>query len=212
MASWDKYVDVIILFTEDLRRSTTFYQDVLGLSVDRQNEESVSFGVGETIIILLDASSARDVIAPAKLACYQAGSRFQITIGVDDVDAVCAQLAARGVELVNGPLGRPWGTRSACFADPASHLWEVAQDLCRAGLADKAVEPSTWASADKRITAVTLFVDDLKRARSFYVDSLGVPVEKESPQPPVPPVREYDHDSARRSRRARTLLSRTGGE
>jgi uncharacterized glyoxalase superfamily protein PhnB len=48
---------------------------------------------------------------------------------VDDTDAVCAELARHGVELVNGPIDREWGVRTACFADPAGHLWEVAQAL-----------------------------------------------------------------------------------
>jgi uncharacterized glyoxalase superfamily protein PhnB len=31
--------------------------------------------------------------------------------------------------LLNGPIDRPWGRRTAAFADPAGHLWEVAQEL-----------------------------------------------------------------------------------
>jgi uncharacterized glyoxalase superfamily protein PhnB len=51
------------------------------------------------------------------------------TIGVDDVDAVCAELAGRGVTLLNGPMDRPWGIRTASFTDPGGHIWEIAQDL-----------------------------------------------------------------------------------
>ena len=39
------------------------------------------------------------------------------------------ELADRGVELLNGPLNREWGKRTACFADPDGHIWEIAQDL-----------------------------------------------------------------------------------
>ena len=55
------------------------------------------------------------------------GSRFQLTINVDDVDAICAELARRGVELLNGPLDRPWGVRTASFVDPGGHIWEIAK-------------------------------------------------------------------------------------
>jgi uncharacterized glyoxalase superfamily protein PhnB len=51
---------------------------------------------------------------------------MQLTLEVDDVDAVCAQLAERGVTLLNGPLDRPWGVRTATFRDPAGHVWEIA--------------------------------------------------------------------------------------
>jgi uncharacterized glyoxalase superfamily protein PhnB len=36
------------------------------------------------------------------------------------------------VELLNGPLNRPWGVRTASFTDPGGHIWEVAQELSRA--------------------------------------------------------------------------------
>jgi hypothetical protein len=34
-----------------------------------------------------------------------------------------------GVVLLNRPVDRPWGMRTASFTDPAGHIWEVAQDL-----------------------------------------------------------------------------------
>ena len=60
------------------------------------------------------------------MAAADAGSRVQLTLEVDDVDATCAELARRGVELLNGPLDRPWGVRTATFRDPAGHIWEIA--------------------------------------------------------------------------------------
>ena len=43
---------------------------------------------------------------------------MQFTIEVDDVDAMAADLQSRGVQLLNGPMDRPWGIRTAAFADP----------------------------------------------------------------------------------------------
>jgi len=54
------------------------------------------------------------------------GVRQQFTIEVDDVDATCSELTSRGVELLVPPTDRPWGARTASFADPAGHVWEVA--------------------------------------------------------------------------------------
>ena len=56
----------------------------------------------------------------------EAGARLQFTIQVDDVDAMCAELTERGVELLNGPMDRPWGIRTASFRDPGGHIWEIA--------------------------------------------------------------------------------------
>ena len=63
------------------------------------------------------------------MADQQTGSRFQLTIWVDDADVACAELAQRGVELINGPVSRGWGMRTAAFSDPDGHIWEIAQEL-----------------------------------------------------------------------------------
>lgn len=58
------------------------------------------------------------------------GIRY-ITLFVEDLDAICALLTERAVALINGPIDRPRGVRTACFADPGGHLWEVAQTISR---------------------------------------------------------------------------------
>lgn len=52
---------------------------------------------------------------------------MQFTLTVDDVDAICAELATRDVELLNGPMDRPWRVRTASLRDPAGHIWEIAK-------------------------------------------------------------------------------------
>ena len=42
------------------------------------------------------------------------------------MDAMCESLGARGVPLLNGPMDRPWGPRTASFRDPGGHIWEIA--------------------------------------------------------------------------------------
>ena len=59
------------------------------------------------------------------MAPIDSGVRVQFTIGVEDVDATCRLLEERGVELLNGPMDRPWGVRTATFRDPAGHVWEI---------------------------------------------------------------------------------------
>ncbi|MFG2561269.1 VOC family protein [Streptomyces sp. NPDC048496] len=67
------------------------------------------------------------MIAPARVAHPDTGSRLQLTLSVDDVDAMCKELSARGVTLLNGPMDPPWGIRTASFRDPGGHIWEIAQ-------------------------------------------------------------------------------------
>ena len=127
-----KNVGAITLFVEDPQRSKSFYEDVFDLSPIYEDDDSAAFKFENTIVNLLKIPAARDLIKPGAVASRWAGSRFQLTIWVDDVDAVCAELATRGVELLNGPMNREWGMRTASFTDPDGHIWEVAQELARA--------------------------------------------------------------------------------
>jgi catechol 2,3-dioxygenase-like lactoylglutathione lyase family enzyme len=124
-------IDAIALFVEDLERSKLFYQDVFGLSVFFEDANSAVFKFENTLINLLRIPAAIDLIKPGVVASPDAGSRFQFTIPVLDVDAACAELEARGVVLLNGPMDRPWGIRTASFTDPSGHILEFAQPLPR---------------------------------------------------------------------------------
>jgi catechol 2,3-dioxygenase-like lactoylglutathione lyase family enzyme len=126
MGSWPTGIDAITLFVEDLGEAKRFYVEVFGLPVKFEDDNSVVFEFGSTFINLLNAAAAPELIEPAVVASPEAGSRFQFTIGVDDVDAKCKELATRGVELLNGPIDRPWGIRTASFRDPGGHIWEIA--------------------------------------------------------------------------------------
>jgi catechol 2,3-dioxygenase-like lactoylglutathione lyase family enzyme len=100
---WPGGIAATTLFFEDLEAARAFYAEVFGLPVVYEDDDSTVFRFGET-----------------------AGVRFQFTLDVDDVDAMCGQLAQRGVTLLNGPIDRPWGVRTASFRDPGGHVWEIA--------------------------------------------------------------------------------------
>jgi len=125
--SWATGISAITLFVEDLAATKEFYQEVFGLPLVFEDDDSVVFNFGNTLINLLKTTAARELIAPATVATREAGPRLQLTITVADVDALCATLAARGVTLLNGPLDRPWGIRTASFRDPGGHIWEIAR-------------------------------------------------------------------------------------
>ena len=126
MDSWPKRIDAITLFVEDLDLTKAFYRDVFGLPIHFENDDSAVFKFGETLINLLRVTNADELITPGVVAPRNAGSRMVFTIGVDDVDAMCEMLATRGVQLLNGPMDRPWGIRTASFVDPAGYIWEIA--------------------------------------------------------------------------------------
>jgi catechol 2,3-dioxygenase-like lactoylglutathione lyase family enzyme len=127
LGSWVQGIYAITLFVEDLEAAKQFYQKVFGLPVVFEEGNSAVFQFGSTLINLLKLTQADELVAPAKVADHDAGIRHVFTIRVDDVDAMCEELGKRGVELLNGPMDRWWGIRTASFADPAGHIWEIAK-------------------------------------------------------------------------------------
>jgi catechol 2,3-dioxygenase-like lactoylglutathione lyase family enzyme len=125
--AWPTGIRAVTLFVEDIETAKQFYREVFGLPMVFEDDNSAAFDFGNTIVNLLQISEAPELIEPAVVARRDSGARFQFTIVVDDVDAVCAELTARGVHLLNGPQDRPWGIRTACFSDPAGHIWEIAK-------------------------------------------------------------------------------------
>ena len=126
MGSWPSAIGAITLFVEDLGAAKQFYLDVFELPVIFEDDNSVVFNFGNTIVNLLDAKEAPSLIEPAAVAGRDAGARHQFTIEAEDVDGMCAELTKRGVELLNGPMDRAWGLRTASFKDPGGHIWEIA--------------------------------------------------------------------------------------
>ena len=126
MGSWPTGIAALTLFVEDVATAKTFYREVFDLPVHYEDDASTVFRFKDTLVNLLQTSAAHELIEPAAVAAPDAGARFQLTLEVDDVDAMCAVLAARGVQLLNGPMDRPWGIRTASFRDPGGHIWEIA--------------------------------------------------------------------------------------
>ena len=126
-AGWAKSINTLTLFVEDVEVTKQFYLKVFGLRVIFEDKDSAVFKFGNTLVNLLKITEAGELIEPAKVANREAGSRFVLTINVDDVDAMCAELKARGVKLLNGPMDRPWGVRTASFVDPGGYIWEIAK-------------------------------------------------------------------------------------
>jgi len=77
----------------------------------------------------LSTSAAPELIAPATAAGRESGSRLQLTIEVDDVDA---KLAAMGADanITAGPMSFDAfipGWRTAWVADPDGNIVEISQ-------------------------------------------------------------------------------------
>jgi len=124
-----KGLECITLFVEDLAASKKFYLEIFVLKIVYEDPVSAVFKLENVMINLLQIMEAPGLIAPAKVADRTAGQRLMFTVRVPNVDEVCNKLKTLGIQLLNGPQDRPWGRRTAAFADPAGHIWELAHEI-----------------------------------------------------------------------------------
>jgi catechol 2,3-dioxygenase-like lactoylglutathione lyase family enzyme len=129
MALLPTQLDAVTMFVADRQRAKEFYTAVFGVAPLLEDETSVAFGFGDVAVNLLVRTSAAELVEPATVGAPDGGVQFVLTVGVPDTDAVCAELARLGVPVLNGPVDRPWGLRTASFTDPDGHVWEVAHRI-----------------------------------------------------------------------------------
>jgi lactoylglutathione lyase len=131
MAEALRSVGAITVFVEDTQRSKAFYARALEAEAAFEDGNSVVFRFDNLVLNLLSRGApVKELLGP--VAPAEPGASFVLTVWVEDVDAVCADLRERGVSIVSGPVDRPWGMRTAAFLDPDGHVWEVAAEIPRA--------------------------------------------------------------------------------
>lgn len=118
-------VDYIIQYVEWLGRSVAFYRDVIGLKVRIEGDGYVEFEMANTKFSLFERSKLPELIG------REGGSPPCGEIGflIADVDEEADRLRGLGVEILSGPVDRPWRERTLHIADPDGNIIEFAQKL-----------------------------------------------------------------------------------
>lgn len=125
---FDGYLTV--LFVENVDRAREFYQNVIGLEFEHGDDNSVAFTLGPDSLLLINHAAADHLLSPADVDHNTGhGARSVIVTPVDDVDALYAELRAKGVEFIRVPEDRWWGMRCAHFKDPDGNVWEIHKRL-----------------------------------------------------------------------------------
>lgn len=122
-------VEVITLFVQDIKISRAFYDKVFARPVVYEDDVSFVLKFEDLMVNCLQVKEAHELVEPRQSSTAADQSHVLLTIRVEDADATCSTLRDLGVQLVNGPIDRPWGRRTATFADPSGHVWEIAQPI-----------------------------------------------------------------------------------
>jgi catechol 2,3-dioxygenase-like lactoylglutathione lyase family enzyme len=101
-------VDFVSVLTQDLPRAKRFYTETLGLEVETEGESDLELRCGQVTLDVFDPSSIGQAFAPSPAG---------IALRVDDVDAVRAELEAKGVAFDGETLVTDV-CRQAWFKDP----------------------------------------------------------------------------------------------
>ena len=118
------------LIVRDLAACTAFYRDTLGLEVSDSGPEFAMFKVGDLYFFLQEAAGAARMMSEEPLdVTTGGGSRVLLAARVDDVDAMYADLKAKGVHVLRPPADQAWGLRTAYFTDPEGNFWEIHQPV-----------------------------------------------------------------------------------
>lgn len=122
-----KAIDYTVVFVRDMAAMRRFYEDVLGLSLQRElspNWLEYQLG-GNTLALAKPSLTASDAPTPTGSAALQLA--FKVLPA--DVDACADELLRQGVTLVSPPTDHAFGHRTLFFRDPDGNLLEMFAEI-----------------------------------------------------------------------------------
>jgi catechol 2,3-dioxygenase-like lactoylglutathione lyase family enzyme len=120
-------IDYTVIFVRDMAAMRRFYEDVIGLTLQREltpNWLEYQLG-GNTLALARPSLTASDAPTPAGSAALQ----LAFKVSAADVDACADELVRQGVTLVSPPTNRAFGHRTLFFRDPDGNLLEMFAEI-----------------------------------------------------------------------------------
>ncbi|MGO4106540.1 VOC family protein [Paenibacillus sp. YAF4_2] len=101
--------------TKDITAAKSFYQDVLGLDLMMDHGWIRTYGSNEEMSIQISFASQGGSETPTP----------DLSIEVDDVDAILEGMKRAGFPIEYGPVDEPWGVRRFYVLDPFGKLINI---------------------------------------------------------------------------------------
>lgn len=112
----------------DLERSIAFYRDVVGLPFKFAESGYAEFATERVKFALFERDRLPQLIGRD---ADDGGPNAEVAFVVADVDSEAQRLKEAGVDILSGPVDRPWGHRTVHFLDPDGNVVEYAQEIER---------------------------------------------------------------------------------
>ena len=116
-------ISIVSVFVKDVDESKTFYTDVLGFEA----KDDITLGDGYRWCTVVHPSQPElqvslaipgppfsDELVTAMKRALDAGGLNGLGLSVDDCEKTYADLTAKGVEFLQPPSARPYGTEAVC--------------------------------------------------------------------------------------------------
>jgi catechol 2,3-dioxygenase-like lactoylglutathione lyase family enzyme len=103
------------IYTEDVESAQAFYRDILGLDVLMDMGWIATYGSDEKTTPQISFASEGGSGTPTP----------DLSIEVDDLDAVLERVKKAGLPLAYGPIEEPWGVRRFYVRDPYGKLLNI---------------------------------------------------------------------------------------
>jgi len=120
----------IWLLVEDMPRALGFYRDTLGLAVAADLGGFVELNANDHFLLSLFLRSAMRESEPGIPLSPVTGQHAALVFEIQDLDAYCADLRAKGAEFASVEADHPeWGLRTAFLRDPDGNLLCLCEGL-----------------------------------------------------------------------------------
>ena len=120
----DLKLEVVPMPVSDVDAAKAFYTEKVGFNLDHDVEP----GNGMRVVQMTPPGSACSVVIGVGLPLGEPGSVKGVQLVVEDIEAVRAAMAERGVPVGEvqqlGPEGAP-GSRFCFFEDPDGNMWAI---------------------------------------------------------------------------------------
>jgi catechol 2,3-dioxygenase-like lactoylglutathione lyase family enzyme len=172
-------IDIITLGVDDRERARQFYERGFGATVVAEDKAlAVDLGPNSSRIYLRSWDEvASDAGVDAVSSGFRAFTLSYILESADAVDAVLARAERYGGRVSKPPKTAFWGY-SAYVTDPGGYLWKIASAKRRPLLGRKESPELSGQAIEPQEVPITIGVADMKRAKEFYKDGIGLPVKK----------------------------------
>lgn len=118
-------LDYVILLCDNLEPMKSFYREIMGFQIYRDDGEWIEMKIGASLVTLRKRGRSYDGAKLANTASVQLAFR----VAPAEVEMCHRELLAKGIEILDSPRDMDYGHRTLFFRDPEGNILEIYADI-----------------------------------------------------------------------------------